>query len=68
MRSISECKVQLEPERACVCLTLFRRVLQNHIGAVKFASQAVVAANQAANAQSVTSSLLTSSCKCLCVR
>ena len=60
--------MQLEPERAYVCLTLFPRVLQNHTGAVKFVSQAVVAADQAANAQSVTLSSHTSSCKSLCVR
>ena len=68
MRSISECRVQLEPERAYVCLTLFPRVLQNHTEAVKFVSQAVAAADQTANVQLVTLSSLTSSCKCLCVR
>ena len=36
--------------------------------AVKFVSQAVAAADQTANVQSVTFASLSSSCKCLCVR
>ena len=43
-------------------------VSQLNMTAVKLVSQAVAAADQTANVQSVTLSSLSSSCKCLCVR
>ena len=43
-------------------------VSQLNMTAVKLVSQAVAAADQTANVQSITLSSLSSSCKCLCLR